>query len=123
MSNAALIRLNALLKGVAGLSFVGAAAGVVVDLGGYADQLRALGLNLPKKWLAVLLIIGAAGHVAAYFAKTPSQAIAAAVPPGQTPGPAPLDLKSLIPPDARAAGVYPPRNPPPDGTPPPKAAA
>lgn len=85
MSNAGLIRLNAFLKGIAGLSFIGAAAGVVVELGGYADQLRALGLDLPKKWLAVLLIVGGAGHVAAYFAKTPSQAIAAAVPPSKAP--------------------------------------
>jgi len=81
MSNAALIRLNTFLKGFAGISFVGAAAGIAVELGGYADQIRALGLNLPKKWVAVLLAVGAVGHVAAYIAKTPSQAIAAAVPP------------------------------------------
>lgn len=83
------IWLNRAFNTIASASFLGSAAGAVVELGEYADKVRALGIALPQKWVAILLFVGAAGHIAAKLSKTMIAAIAAAVPPGQAPVPPP----------------------------------
>jgi hypothetical protein len=75
MSNAVLIRINQALKAIMWLS--GAIAGM-----------KAAG-QLPPSADKFLPFVALAGAAAAYFAKTPSQAIAAAVPPPKPAPPAP----------------------------------
>ena len=69
-----LIVLNRLLKGVA-------------SLGGLAASALAAGQVPPGAWHAIAAALAALGTLAALYAKTPSQAIAAAVPPGKAPAP------------------------------------
>lgn len=51
-----------------------------------AEQLIKAGV-VPAKWAGVAAIIAIFGHVAAKYSKTPSQTIAAAVPPAKGPPP------------------------------------
>lgn len=73
MSNATLIRINQVLKAIMWLSGTVAGMKIAGQLPPWAD-----------KYLPFVALLGSA---ASYFAKTPSQAIAAAVPPGKPPAP------------------------------------
>lgn len=72
-TNARLILLNKVLKGIMWLSGTVAGMKLAGQLPPWAD-----------KYLPAIALLGSA---AAYFAKTPSQAIAAAVPPSKAPAP------------------------------------
>ncbi len=81
--NMRLIWLNRTLNVVAMVSGVASGLiGVVALVGDVVKVLQGAGL-VPNKWLGVAGILGALGALAAKYAKTPSQAIAAAVPPSK----------------------------------------
>ena len=75
MSNTTLIRLNQALKWLASACGTIAAAQIAGQLPPWA-----------ARWVPLTSLIGG---IAAFIAKTPSQAIAAAVLPGKTAPPAP----------------------------------
>ena len=85
MTNGGLIRLSRALTVFASASFLSGISVAVIELGDYADQLRALGIAIPKKLAAILLLVSALGQIAAKISKTPSKSIAAAVPPTKSP--------------------------------------
>lgn len=87
-TNARLIWTNRALNVVAFMGvLVSAVAAAASEIAGVADQLKAAGI-LPQKWAGVAAVVAIVGHIAAKYSKTPSQAIAAAVPPPKAP-PAP----------------------------------
>lgn len=63
------------------VSAVMAAASKFADI---ADELTKAGV-VPAKWAGAAALIAILGHIAAKYSKTPSQAIAAAVPPSKAP--------------------------------------
>jgi hypothetical protein len=73
--------------GAAGV-LVSAAAVAVSEIGSLTEALTSAGI-VPAKWAGVAAGIAIAGHFAAKWSKTPSQAIAAAVPPSKAAPPAP----------------------------------
>jgi hypothetical protein len=88
-TNKKVIWLNRALNAVAALGFtVSGLAAAVSEIGALSEQAVKLGV-VPAKWMGLAALIGAVGHIAAKWSKTPSQAIAAAVPPSKAPPPAP----------------------------------
>ncbi len=69
----------------------GAASAVLALLAGLGDVVKSLqGAGLvPNKYLGIASALATLGVIAAKYSKTPSQAIAAAVPPGKAPTPPP----------------------------------
>jgi hypothetical protein len=65
---------------------VGGLVAVVAMVGDVVKTIQGLGL-VPNKWLGIAGGLVTLGTIAATYSKTPSQAIAAAVPPGKTPPP------------------------------------
>lgn len=103
------IWMSRILTAVAALSGIASAGlAVLAGLGDVVKSLQGAGL-VPNKYLGLASALAALGVLAAKYSKTPSQAIAAAVPPGKPPAPTPLDLSTLIPPNAGLGGVYPPK--------------
>lgn len=72
---------------------VSAAMAAAAESAEIADQLIKAGV-VPAKWAGVAAIIAIAGHIAAKYSKTPSQAIAAAMPPPK--GPPPVGVFVLV---------------------------
>jgi len=88
-SNMKLIWTNRALNLVATLGvMVSALAAAAAKIGEVTELLTKAGI-VPAKWAGVAAGIAIVGHLAAKYSKTPSQAIAAAVPPSQLPLPAP----------------------------------
>lgn len=86
-ANAKAIWTNRLLNFIAACGVaVSALAAAAAEIGGVAEKLQALGV-VPAKWASTAAAIAIVGHFAAKYSKTPSQAIAAAVPPGKAPAP------------------------------------
>ena len=69
----------------------GIASAVLAVFAGLGDVVKSLeGAGLvPNKYLGIASALAALGVIAAKYSKTPSQAIAAAVPPGQVAAPPP----------------------------------
>jgi len=85
--NMKLIWTNRALNVFAAISWiVSVVVGMVAALGDVVRTLRDAGV-VPTKYLAIASLLAAAGTAAAKYSKTPSQAIAAAVPPAQDPKP------------------------------------
>lgn len=89
-TNARLILTNKFLNFVATVGLVISALMAAVEkIGPLADEALKLGL-IPKEWIAFASLISAAAIIAGKISKTPSQAMAAAVPPAKpSPPPAP----------------------------------
>lgn len=108
-ANMKAIWTSRVLTAIAAMSGIASAAlAILAGLGDVVKSLEGAGL-VPNKYLGIASALAALGVLAAKVSKTPSQAIAAAVPPGKAPAPAPLDLSKLEPPSAGLGGVYPPK--------------
>lgn len=89
-SNTKLIWTNRALNLVAFLGvLVSALMATASEIAGIADELTKAGV-VPAKWAGVAAIVAVVGHIAAKYSKTPSQAIAAAVPPEKILGTPPV---------------------------------
>lgn len=85
--NLQLIWTNRVLRAFSVLTgIVGGLLAVVAMIGDVVKTIQGLGL-VPNKWLGIAGGLVSIGTVAATFSKTPSRAIAAAVPPGKSPPP------------------------------------
>lgn len=89
-ANMKLIWTNRALNFVAALSGIASVVvGVLAMVGDVVKTLEGAGL-VPNKYLGLAGALGALGVVAAKWSKTPSQAMAAAIPPGAPPAPPPV---------------------------------
>lgn len=87
--NMQLIWTNRVLRAFSVLTgIVGGLVAAVAMIGDVVKTIQGAGL-VPNKWLGIAGGLVSLGTIAATFSKTPSQAIAAAVPPGQPPAPKP----------------------------------
>lgn len=87
MTNTKLIWTNRALNFVAFMGvLVSALMAAATESGAIADELIKLHV-VPAKWAGVAALVAIVGHVAAKYSKTPSQAIAAAVPPSKPGAP------------------------------------
>jgi hypothetical protein len=86
-ANMKAIWTNRALNVVAAIAGIGSVLmGVVAALGDVVKMLEGAGL-VPNKYLGIAATLAAVGMAAAKLSKTPSAAIAAAVPPGKAPAP------------------------------------
>ena len=85
--NMQLIWTNRVLRAFSVLTgIVGGLVAVMAMVGDVVKKIQGLGL-VPNKWLGIASLLMTVGTAAATWSKTPSAAIAAAVPPGKTTPP------------------------------------
>lgn len=75
------LRIFSILTGI-----VGGLMAVMALVGNVVKTIEGAGL-LPNKYLGIAGVLMSLGTIAATFSKTPSQAMAAAIPPGKVPPP------------------------------------